>query len=57
MKSNKEYLGDGLYASHDGYQIWLEASDGIQTSNAVALEPSVFDALVRYEKRIRENAE
>jgi hypothetical protein len=25
MSEREEYLGDGLYASFDGYQIWLRA--------------------------------
>src|SRR5579859_7555045 len=37
------YLGDGVYAYHDGYQVWL-ATDG----NAIALEPGVMQALMDY---------
>ena len=48
------YLGDGLYASFDGYHIWLKASNGVNVTNEVALEPAVFDALIAYEKRLRE---
>lgn len=50
------YLGDGLYASFDGYQIWLKASNGVTVTNEVALEPAVFAALVAYEKKLREPA-
>lgn len=39
---NEEYLGDGLYASYDGWQIELYASDGIRKTNSVYLEPSVL---------------
>lgn len=46
--NNKEYLGDGLYIGHDGYQIWLYTLEG----NAVALEPSVMQALINYNNRI-----
>ncbi len=42
------YLGDGVYASFDGYQIWLAAND--HRNKVVALEPSVFGALLRYER-------
>lgn len=46
------YLGDGVYARFDGYQIWIrtprEGGD-----HEIALEPGVFDALVAYEKRLR----
>jgi len=45
-----EYLGDGVYASFDGYQIWLAANH--HTNKVVALEPQVFEALIRYKKRL-----
>ena len=40
----KTYLGDGLYANHDGYQVWLTTQQGAE----VALEPQVIDAFLRY---------
>ena len=46
-----EYLGDAVYASFDGYHIWLTTGDG--NDQRVALEPPVFRALVEYEKRLR----
>ena len=48
----KEYIGDGIYASFDGYQIWLRTSDGIRYTNEIALEPSVFNALIDYQERL-----
>ncbi len=39
-----EHLGDGVYASFDGYQIWLAAND--HRNKVVALEPTVMRALV-----------
>lgn len=45
-KATDEYLGDGVYASFDGYQIWLAVND--HTNKAVALEPEVMRALVGY---------
>lgn len=41
----KTYLGDGLYASFDGYHIWLTAENGISIQNKVAIEPAVYHAL------------
>ena len=43
----KEYLGDGVYASFDGWHVWLEgnAEDRV---NRIALEPQVVVALMRY---------
>jgi len=44
---NEYYLGDGLYASYDGYMFTLRAprSDG---DHWVALEPKVLEAFLRY---------
>jgi hypothetical protein len=46
-----EYLGDGVYASFDGYQVWLAVND--HRNQVVALEPSVLAALVAYDRRCR----
>lgn len=50
---NDVYLGDGLYADFDGYQIELYASDGGQKTNRVWLEPAVLEAFEQYIKRLR----
>lgn len=50
---NKQYLGDGVYVGHDGYQIWLETSNGISTTNRIALEPQVWAKLVGYVESLR----
>ena len=48
-KTTETYLGDGLYASFDGYSIWLRAPhEG--GDHVVALEPPVFQALIEYAK-------
>jgi hypothetical protein len=44
----KQYLGDGLYAEFDSYQIWLYTPQGMR----VALEPSVYQALLDYRDRL-----
>lgn len=51
----REYLGDGVYASFDGYQIWLAVNH--HDNHVVALEPSVMNALVRYRDRLMAEAE
>ncbi len=38
------YLGDGLYAAFDGYQVRLYTSTG----DAVYLEPEVLDNFLKY---------
>jgi hypothetical protein len=45
--TDHEYLGDGVYASFDGYQIWLRVGHH-QAPPAVALEPQVLHALNNY---------
>ncbi len=48
MSGEKVFLGDGLYASSDGYGVWLTAEDGISVLQKVYLEPSTYTALARY---------
>ena len=46
----KAYLGDGAYATFDGFQIWVHAErDGMV--HQVALERDTFEALVSFAKR------
>jgi len=49
---DKTYLGDAVYAEHDGFNIWLWTSDGITDSSKIALEPSVLDALIAYREQL-----
>ena len=44
---SESYLGDGVYASFDGYQIWLRVDD-----REIALEPAVYDRLVEYAGKV-----
>jgi hypothetical protein len=41
------HLGDGLYASFDGWQVWLRAPR-LDGDHMVAIEPKVWLALTRY---------
>lgn len=48
LEINKEtYLGDGLYASFDGYHVILRAPK-LDGDHRVALEPPVLKAFERY---------
>jgi len=47
---NDEYLGDGVYASFDGYHITLDLR-GQDRTTRIALEGPVLDALFAYRKR------
>jgi hypothetical protein len=46
MTTEETYLGDAVFASFDGYQVWLRTSDG--NNNQIALEPPVLAALFAY---------
>jgi len=41
------YVGDGVYAEWDGYQVWLRV-DHILAPRVVALEPKVMEILKRF---------
>jgi hypothetical protein len=50
-----EHLGDGVYAGHDGWQVWVRANnhhfgEWSETPD-VALEPRVLFALIDYAER------
>lgn len=51
-EQNKQdaYLGDGVYASFDGFQIWLAANH--HENKVVALDPNVVVMLMRYVERV-----
>jgi hypothetical protein len=48
---NEEYLGDGLYASFDGFMFTLRAPR-IGGDHWVGLEPDVMRAFDEYRKRM-----
>ena len=43
-----EYIGDGVYAEFDGYQIWLLTQEG----HRIAVEPPVYMALKAYAQKV-----
>lgn len=45
---NKIYLGDGVYAEFDGYQIKLYTSNGMTESEPIFLEAGVASVLFRF---------
>ncbi len=49
-KKGPQYIGDGVTAFHDGYQIWLETprENGV---HQIALEPDVFVRLLEYARK------
>lgn len=50
------YLGDGLYAAYDGYMVRLYASNGMQVTNEVWLEPEVLESFKIFMKKIEKGA-
>ena len=50
-----EYLGDSVYVGFDGYHIWLNTQNGYPDDprNAIALEPSVYNALLRWVENLK----
>ena len=51
-----DYLGDGVYASFDGYHIVLDLRAQDSTTR-IALEPEVLAALDLYRERIKKAIE
>lgn len=57
MSQLKDYLGDGVYADFDGFQITLTTENGIDVTNTIVLEPEVMAALKNYEVRVIRRSE
>jgi hypothetical protein len=53
MKNGKVYLGDGVYASWDGYHIVL-TTENIETTNTIYLDSFVIKALIEYYRKRNE---
>lgn len=50
---DKDYLGDGLYVRVIDDTVWLTSENGIEVLDAVALEPDVLTAFIRYLERFK----
>lgn len=48
------YIGDGVYASYDGYQIRLRCAAPSQP-NIIYLDGSVYASLLRFVEKINES--
>lgn len=48
--TERRYLGDGVYVSFDGYQLWLAANH--HENRVIALEPAVLLDLIKYAEEI-----
>ena len=49
----KEYLGDSVYVDFLGDAICLTTDNGLGPTNEIVLEWDVYEALVRYVKRLK----
>lgn len=47
-----QYIGDGVYVSFDGYQLWLETEREYGRKERIALEYATFLALLTYARRV-----
>lgn len=39
---SEEYIGDGVYASYDGFQVRVYTGDGVETTNVIYFDPTVL---------------
>jgi hypothetical protein len=56
MRTDKVYLGDGLYAAWDGYRVILTAENGIEATDTVYLDENTWAALVNYIGTLKKKA-
>lgn len=52
--AGSEYIGDGVYVSFDGFQVWLRTSNGMEITNMIALPPEQIRNLNKYIKSLEE---
>lgn len=52
VETKKTYLGDGVYASFDGFMIRLFTNNGLRDLNEIYLEDTVLEALFGFVRRI-----
>ena len=52
MTTDKQYLGDGVYAALGERQIVLTTEDGISATNTIYLDPDTLAALTAYGRKV-----
>ena len=55
--NNRIYLGDGLYAGTDGYQVVLYAHNGLRVLHEVYLDALVLESFELWVKGLREGGD
>lgn len=53
MEPIKDYIGDGVYVSWDGYDVVVYLDNGCGPYNEIHLEPVVLQAFNRFQERIK----
>ncbi len=48
----KQYIGDAVYVDWDGFMLVLTTENGIEVTNMIYLEPSVWAQLLAYVQRL-----
>lgn len=48
----KDYIGDGVYIRHDGYDTILTAENGVEVLHRIVLDPEVFSSMLRFIERV-----
>jgi hypothetical protein len=56
-KNEKQYIGNGVYLSDDGYHIILETDNGHETKNIIYLDYSVYMLLRKIADKFFESEE
>ena len=56
MNDSTTYLGDGVYASHDGVYVAIWTSDGVRQSEKIFLDLSVLAALHQFVRSAQDQA-
>lgn len=44
----RTYLGDGVYANFDGYYLWVTAENGLEVTDKIALDSTVWNNLKKF---------
>ena len=55
LKKESTYVGDGLYAHYDGYQIRLFSSNGVEILEQVFLEVRTLESFLSYVEQLKKN--
>jgi hypothetical protein len=52
----KDYLGDSVYVSFNGYMLTLYTDNGNGANNVIHLEPEVYGAFLRFVEKLKEQS-